>query len=61
MSNFIDVISTQGVKYSINVSHIISVQKENKETIIYFTPSKEVFCIYVNISYEEVMKLIREQ
>jgi hypothetical protein len=61
MSKFIDVISTKGEKYSINVSQIIYVEEDNpKKATIHFTPAKDFFCVSVNISYDDVMKLIRE-
>jgi hypothetical protein len=60
MSKFIDVVSN-GSKHSIDVSKIIFVQEINsQETAIFFMPSGNNHCVYVKISYEDVMKLIRE-
>jgi hypothetical protein len=60
MSKFIEVIS-KGVKYSINVSQIILVEEDkHKSVIVHFTPAKDLICIHSDMSYEEVMKLIRE-
>jgi hypothetical protein len=60
MSKFIDVVSN-GVKRSINVSGIISVQEADSEgTIIFLAPSGDSPSITVPISYDDVMELIRE-
>jgi hypothetical protein len=60
MSKFIDVIS-KGIKFSINVSQIVFVQEDSpRNTVIFVVSTGSTHCVYAEISYEDVMKLIRE-
>lgn len=58
MSKFITVTSTRGLTYSINVSHIICVLKDDKGTIIRHTPwgEKGTSSLAVKESYEDIWK-----
>ena len=41
MSKFIDVVSTSGENYCINVAHIVAVKDYKTFTLIYLTPFRE--------------------
>ncbi|WP_294591596.1 hypothetical protein [uncultured Bacteroides sp.] len=60
MNKFITVTSTKGFTYSLNVSHIIGVQKDDDGTVIKHTPWGEnnTSTLIVKEAYDYVMNMI---